>query len=519
MQIKHILFSIILCNVFFAQAQRSPTWDNFVEAKKKGKEAILPDFSYAGYKNSEEEIPTVNYKVFDVTKFGADGTDNKSDKKAIQKTIAAAKKNKEGIVYFPKGKYYINTKKDDQKPIIIKSSKIVFRGEGDGEDGSILFFENDLPPKDPKKMYTCPMAIQTSAGGADRLLTEVTSNSKRETFKITVKDPSKLKKGNWVILKVINNDKNLIAYDTAPLEVEEAWKTIINKGVQVNERHQIASIKGKVITFKEPIHYDIKKKHGWKIYSYAHSEGLGFENIRFEANWKKEFKHHRSAEDDSGWGILKISRAVNSWVRNCTFKNVTNAVGFSQAAYSTALNIKIEGSIGHSAVDTGGGSTGILIANVIDNAGMHHAVGVGGGSTSATVIWRSKYPAHTSFESHASQPRCTLFDNVEGGFFAGRAGGARQNLPNHGRYLVLWNYKQIGEGTQDFRFVATDSWYWRIVPPIIVGFHGAGTTFNKDEVQIAESIGTPVQPESLFEEQLKLRLGTLPNWIKESKKQ
>jgi hypothetical protein len=517
MKYKH-LFTVILTVFYFSiSAQKSALWDDFVKAKQKGTEAILPDFSFAGYKYSEVAIPTVNYKVFDVTKYGAIPNDKKSDKAAIRRTIAAAIKNKEGIVFFPKGKYYINTKEDDQKGIIIKSSNIVFRGEGDGENGSILFFENDLPPNDPKKMYSCPNAIQTSAGGADRFLTNIVSNVKRETFKVKVKDASKIKKGDWVILKVLNNDKKLITYDTAPLKVEDAWKTILNKGVQVNERHQIAAVKGNTITFREPIHYDINRKHGWKIYSFAHSEGLGFENIRFEANWKKEFVHHRSAEDDSGWGILKISRAVNSWVQDCTFKNVTNAVGFSQAAYSTALNIKIEGSIGHSAVDAGGGSTGILIANVIDNAGMHHAVGVGGGSTCATVIWRSQYPAHTSFESHASQPRCTLFDNIEGGFFAGRAGGARQNLPNHGRYLVLWNYKETDTAEKDFNFIATDSWYWRIVPPIIVGFHGSGTTFNKDEVQTVESLGTPVKPESLFEEQLKLRLGRLPKWIKSNK--
>ena len=106
-----------------------------------------------------------------------------------------------------------------------------------------------------------------------------------------------------------------------------------------------------------------------------------------------------------------------------------------------------------------------------------------------------------------------MFDNVEGGFFQGRAGGARKNLPNHGRHLVLWNYKEIDDPETDFRFVATDTWFWRIVPPIIVGFHGAGTSFNENEVQVLESLGKPVKPESLFEEQLKLRLGKLPEWL------
>ena len=102
--------------------------------------------------------------------------------------------------------------------------------------------------------------------------------------------------------------------------------------------------------------------------------------------------------------------------------------------------------------------------------------------------------------------------------FKGRAGGAPFNLPNHGRHLVLWNFKEIDEPENNFRFVATDTWWWRIVPPILVGFHGSGTTFKEDEVQILESLGQPVKPESLFEEQLKLRLGKLPKWILEIKK-
>ncbi|MDO6802340.1 DUF4955 domain-containing protein [Wenyingzhuangia sp. 1_MG-2023] len=513
---QHLFFKVLtICTLsLYAQKNESDVWKNYKKAKQNHTEALLPDFSYAGYKYSDVPIPHNNFKVFNVVDFGANPNDTNSDKSAIKKAIAAAEKNKMGVVFFPKGKYYINTQSDDIEPITITSSNIILRGEGDHKNESVLFFERDLPPKDPKKLYSSPSAIETKSKGSDKLLTKVISDSKRETHNITVQDASKIKKGDWVILKMLNNDKNLITYDTKPLVVEPEWTKILNIGVLVNERHQVASIKGNKITFVEPIHYDVQKKHDWKIYSYAHTQNIGIENIRFEGNWTKKFVHHRSAQDDGGWSILKMSRTVNSWVKDCTFKNVSHAVGFSQAAYSTALNIKIEGNIGHSSVNAGGGSTGILLAKIIDSAGMHHAVGVGGGSTTATVVWRSKYPANTSFESHASQPRCTLFDNIEGGFFAGRAGGARQSLPNHGRYLVLWNYKELDAPETNFKFVATDSWYWRIVPPIIVGFHGAGTTFKQDEVQIAESIGTPVQPESLFEEQLKLRLGSLPKWLK-----
>ncbi|MNI92543.1 hypothetical protein D3C73_1503530 [compost metagenome] len=51
-----------------------------------------------------------------------------------------------------------------------------------------------------------------------------------------------------------------------------------------------------------------------------------------------------------------------------------------------------------------------------------------------------------------------------------------------------------------------------------MGYHGAETTFNKHQVQVLESLGKAVQPESLFEAQLELRLGKLPQWIAEEKK-
>jgi hypothetical protein len=492
----------------------SKLWEDFKQASEKNTESVLPDFSYSGYKYSEEPIPYVSYKIFDVTKYGAIANDTLSDKKAIQKAIQEATTNGEGIIYFPKGKYFVNTSDDDQSIILIQSSKIVFRGEDRNQ--TILFFQNELPPADPNKLWTVPFSIKVATKKRGKFLTNIAKDARRESFTIQVENAIKIKKGDWITIKVLNNASDLVEKDLLPLKPDPSWKSIIDKGVQVNEHHQVAKVDANIIHLVEPIHYNIEAKHNWKVDAFEYLEHVGFENMTFEGNWTKDFIHHRSAQDDGGWSIIQMSRTINSWVKDVTFKNVSRALEFSVTAACTALNISIEGKIGHTAVDVAG-STGILIANSVDVAGMHHSFGVSGGSTTNTVIWRSKYPAHTSFEAHASQPRATLFDNVEGGFFQGRAGGARQNLPNHGRYLVLWNFKETDEAEENFRFIATDTWYWRIVPPIIVGFHGSGTTFKEDEVQVLESLGKPVKPESLFEEQLKLRLGKLPNWIENLK--
>ncbi|WKX76433.1 DUF4955 domain-containing protein [Zobellia laminariae] len=512
------LFLLFTCSLAInCAAQESNVWLNYKNAAQNNTEPILPNFSYAGYRFSETGIPEADHKVFNVQDFGAIPDDGISDKKAIIKTIEAGEANGSGIIYFPAGKYLINSKTDDLNTIKITSSNIILRGPKDVSEKATLFFEQDMPPTVPKNLWTSPYAIQTRTPEESTFITDITGSARRETHTIQVADASKIKKGDWVIVQVKDNDPKFVEQDIHPLPLNPKWTSIIEDGVQVNERHKVASVSGNKITFVDPIHYNISEQQDWKLYTFPHLSEVGFENLTFEGNWKKDFVHHRSAQDDGGWSILNLTGLVDSWVKNCTFTNVNRAIYFSHCAATTALNLVIDGKIGHSAVSVGGGSTGVLLAYINDKAGMQHASGVGGGSTTGTVVWRSKHPAHSSFESHASQPRSTLFDNIKGGFFSGRAGGAVKNLPNHGRYLVLWNYNETDEAETNFPFVAKHMEYWRVVPPIVVGFHGAGTTFKPDEVQLVESLNKPVQPESLFEAQLELRLGKLPKWIQDLK--
>ena len=81
----------------------STTYQQFVKAKEKGTESILPDFSYAGYHYFNTPVPDVAHPIFDVTKYGAIPDDGLSDQKAIQAAIAAAEVNGRGVVSFPAG--------------------------------------------------------------------------------------------------------------------------------------------------------------------------------------------------------------------------------------------------------------------------------------------------------------------------------------------------------------------------------------------------------------------------------
>ncbi|MEO6001014.1 MAG: DUF4955 domain-containing protein [Chitinophagaceae bacterium] len=151
------------------------------------------------------------------------------------------------------------------------------------------------------------------------------------------------------------------------------------------------------------------------------------------------------------------------------------------------------------------GGTNILLKYLVDEVSMWHSFGSSHGATN-TVILNCAYPSTTCFEAHASQPRNTLFDNVQGGLMQNRGGGALENMPNHISGLVLWNYTQTNSPVKDFEFWPAKS-KWRKIPnQIVVGYWGNGTTFNKEQRGYLELLDKAVTPVSLYEAQLNLRL-------------
>lgn len=505
---------ITILNLFAIMSVSAQKESKIFQDYKKDRK-VLPDFSYVGYHQGEKGIPNItDYKVFDVTSFGAKPNDTISDKIAIQKAIEAANKNGSGIVFFPKGRFLVNENDDAPTSIISKKGHIIFRGSGSGTDGTELFMKNVLPPADPAKMWTVPPLFIFGSGGTDKKIGQVTTAAAVGEFALKLNTTEGLKEGDWIILRVLNNDKDLIASELKDNKVEPEWTYLIEKGIDVKVFNQIKTIKNNTLTLYAPISYNVDPKYNWDVYKFANSEEIGIEDIAFVGNWKEKFVHHRSWQDDSGFTMFNFRRTTNSWMKNCRFTDCSVAATIAQSANISVLNCKIDGNAGHQAINANG-STNVLIANCVDEASQWHSFGSSHGSMN-TVIWKCTYPATSCFESHSSQPRNTLFDGVEGGLLNDRAGGALENMPNHMQGLVLWNYKQTNEPKKDFEFWAPSKVYkWFKIPnPIIVGYTSEGTTFKMEQLGQSESFGKPVEPASLYEAQLKLRLKKIPEWLK-----
>ncbi len=506
--------------------QSAATYQQFVKAKEQGTEPILPDFSYSGYHYFNKPVPDVAHPVFDVTTYGAIPNDDVSDQPAIVSAIAAAEANGSGVVFFPPGEFLVNTDADkndegNHERIYVRSSNIVLRGSGSRKGGTIIRMVNHKSSNATFRMFTFSPSDKSS-----RTLTRITESAKRETFWITVANASRLAVGQWIKVYMKNNSIEAINEFLAPRS-QPRWKILLDEGITISERHSIAEIQGNRIRLNEPLHAHINPAYNWRVQSYPHLEEVGVEDISFHGSFFESFVHHQSFIHNSGWNLLGFGSCVNSWVRRVSFMHVNNALGIGGSAAVSVYQVTVAGNKGHYAIKSQtchgiwvglsediAGQAPYSTAPLIDGQrntrtipGQHHGAGMSHSST-GNVIYRFDMAPKQPLDIHKTDPSyANLYDCVNNGRLAGSSGGGVP--PHHLRRLVFWNFNHGGEDTY------YDFWqgYLRFLHPIIVGFHGNPATFNESALEVLESNGTAVDPESLFDAQLALRLGALPAWL------
>ncbi len=513
--------------------QNAATYQQFVKAKEYGTEPILPDFSYSGYHYFNKPVPDVTHPIFNVTDYGAIPNDDVSDQPAIVSAIAAAEENGRGIVFFPPGVFLVNTdadKNDEGKyeSIYIRSNNIVLRGSGSRKGGTIIRQINHMPPAG-EGMFSSPyMFVFRPIGTPQRTLTRITESAKRETFWITVEDASQLAVGQWIKVNMNSNSMETIHEFLAPRLPAAGWRRLFDEGITINEEHSIAEIQGNRIRLNEPLHTHINAEYNWLVRSFPNLEEVGVEDIGFYGSFFESFEHHKNFVHDGGYSLLELNRCVNSWVRRTSFMHTTRAFKTVGSAAISVYQVTVAGNKGHYAVKSQAsygiwfglsediaGQPPYSTAPLIDGPnntravpGQHHGVGLSHSST-GNVIYRFDMAPKQPLDIHKTVPcYANLYDCVNNGRLSGSSGSGVP--PHHLRHLVFWNFNHGGEDTR-YNFWTGSP---KFLHPIIVGFHGNRATFNKRYLEILESNGKAVDPESLFEAQLELRLGTLPAWVK-----
>lgn len=494
-----------------ASAQITPNiWKKFIGEPVPAGTPDLIDFSYAGYKNGEEEIPQdFPYTVYDVTSYGATPDDGQSDTGAIRKAIDAA--NSSGgsvILFFPPGQYDVLLDDDPKEQFVIRTHRIIIRGsgsQGTGGGGTTIKVHNTLENPYDLTLFTTRGVNIRDTGFP--VATRVNGSFPSGTNYFDVKDTTDLRNRKFIEIRA----DNLLGEDfdrlsSRPLSAIPATYRRIHEGIDIKELHEIDRIDGNRVYLKAPLITHLKS--GMIVFWRDLLVGIGFEDLHIDGGFNETYEHLVQF----GHGGIFLDQTAHSWIRRCRFSNVIDSFRLHLSYSSSALSNIVDGRFGHNL----GGisfSTYCFIAFLEDysDRGMSHGPAVSHYSA-GSVVWFVGGPSTKGPDTHASQSRHTLFDNCYT-LTHQTSGGVEGALPHHLDGYTRWN-NNIADNS-NLALWPSSGYGFSVTQGNLIGYRTLGGAIPRNAY--IEGLGTRVFPDSLYEAQLARRLGTLPDWIDVSK--
>ncbi|UXP32772.1 hypothetical protein N6H18_02195 [Reichenbachiella agarivorans] len=482
-----LLTATLLSGFYTSQSQNLPAILTDAELKE---EIYLPDYSYAGYHFSEEQIPvSTSGTVINVTDFGVVADDGLDDSQALLKAMKMANETEGKVVLqFPKGRIILS------EILYISRSNICLRGAGSGEQGTTLYYPRPMrylanPPelqelreylveldkrqREPENNLDLPFSQYAWSGGMiwvrvpgervksyldkydtkPKVLAQLLSGQRGRQL-IEVQSASKLAVGDVVQIEWYNKDGkkgSLISsiYDDADLKVGSHHYNYPNHAL-VMQQVLITEIKGNQVTIKDPLLHDINPQ--WKpvMTEWKHLEEVGIEHFNIEFPMAPNIAHH--VED--GYNAIYLTNMYNGWVQDIKIKNADSGILTEQSANVTIADIETSGDkTAHYAVSMGSVHN-ILVRNLSVRNIVTHPLSFNTHATKSVYQNCVVYQVPV-LDQHSGANHQNLFDNIrvyatsleDGSYPLFAGGGAGYWKPSHGAFTTFWNIDvQFGNG-------------------------------------------------------------------------
>lgn len=544
---RHALISILIIFPNITLADSTP------EISKDGSNVYMPDFSYAGYHNSNESLIKNNSsKIINVTDYGVIVNDGKDDTSAVMQALTYAHAVEGPVtVLFPKGRLVL---KDILK---IERSNITLSGKGMGKNGTELYFPMPLsiidktPTLDElrhylkrhnKKQRNPDIYIDTYfseyswSGGviwiqkpgtrAVEYLTEydkpvsiisaIKEGRRGERF-LQVDNADKLTKGD--VLRIDWHNQNgkqgeilKSIYGNTELDIGSHHWTFPARSL-VLQVTQIKSINKNHIEISDPLLHDINEKIPAHFSHWNHLEEVGINGLSIVFPDGETYGHHV----EQGFNGIYMTSVFNGWIKDVSFSNADSAILSENSANVTISNIHSYGSrIGHYGIHLGSVHNFLVEDAKIFNPTIHTF----SMNTKATknVFLRGEGFEQPTLDQHGGANHQNLYDNMTfhidvqvedtGPYYdLWYGGGAKYWQPGHGRYNTTWNSRVLvksGAGDQEIVRILG-----RTEGPDarVVGIYG-NRTFNVDYFPspYLSNINQKLKIPSLYEYQKTQRL-------------
>lgn len=355
---KNSIATVMLCTiVFVSNAQDIPPTTSLVYPGVDGKLVYvadslgnkIPDFSNAGYKGGGIPIPNVAIKK---TLWPVPGDNAATIQSAIDSISALAPDASgfRGLILLKMGLYTL------EKPITIKASGVVLRGEGMSDIGTILF--GKIPSQQPAQGAgrVGRPALVNITGDSGIVVQEETKQLITDNYvpvgvaSFNVVSAKTFKKGDKILVRRYGNVDWIkeIGEDSATVG-RNRWRPFV-----ITYDRIITDIKGNTISVDGPIFTAIETRWGGGDivkYNDKRIEQVGVENLRGISQYdpsvrtrnygnmdrdkldpKFQYQGDEYFSDENHYfNFINITNAKNVWVRNMTALHFGNSVVQSNA--------------------------------------------------------------------------------------------------------------------------------------------------------------------------------------------
>lgn len=320
---------------------------------------FLQDFSYAGYKNGEELIPTPDVSVT----FSGKNDGSVDVSAELQKAIDDLGATGGGVLFIPEGLYKLNS------GITISKSNIIIRGAGQGK--TKLFFENVSTAAIKAYPGYAKYVDEDEDNEQYSLVSgwELTSDAKLFDQYVQVENSAGLQAGDdifisWQITQAFKDEHKSGSF----------WYHVDLGDYAEFFRRTITKVEGNKIFFKVPLRYDIndtrdhakiRKLTDWRAYL----SGVGLESFSISnatGDLDKNWNDGKNQEE-----AISLDGCRDCWVRSidsfASYENHDYHVRSHGIVIVNSMRVTVDNCVMQKAEHLGSGGNGYLFQIVRSN--------------------------------------------------------------------------------------------------------------------------------------------------------
>lgn len=481
----------------FDESKGALVYGFYANEQQENRDHILPDFSYAGFKKGGVALPSYDSLTVQVTVSPIDGDNREQIQNAIDSVSALPidEDGYRGVVLLSAGEYEVNG------PLIVSASGVIIRGEGQGDDGTVL--------KATSTEYRSTLILFEGEGGGV-LANAALSKSQTAINQTVVPVGSRRVQVSSVVgysvgdeIAIVRTPNELWVGESGINTAQYGWEP---DGYIIGFERTVTAIEGNTLVFDIPIVDTIESSFGggyvYRIDVSERIQQVALENIQLQTLWSDDL-----TDENRAFYAIDLSEVQNSWVRDVTVKYFSHAYNIRYGSRFNTLqdiafvepNFKVTGGR-HYGFNFDGGSFNLFQRCYAKKA--RHTFVSGSRVTGPNVYLDcSAEESATDSGPHHRWATGTLFDNTQ---------GAELNVQNRqdsgsghgwpGAQQLFWNSEHESYIFQTPPFAMN----WAVG---IIGEIAPGKWTDDEASGILQSYGAHVEVRSLYLQQLHERLG------------